>query len=408
MTSERSAKKVLQITKNKFPPEIRVAKESLSLSEAGYGSAVLCPPFGGQPEYEVWKGVEIFRPEVLGRRSMIDKLLAETVFCSPGWYRAIWQTVAKYQPDALHAHDVWLGRVAFAARSTQKIVMDLHENMPAAVAQYRKGYRGLRYGFYLLFHNHRRIFAYERKLLERSDLVLAVVQEARERILINHPRLNPERVVNVENLESKRFVADPESGTAAFGKDHFSALYIGGFAPHRGVDTLIRAMLPIKQSGRNIKIQLIGAQPSQYLEMLKELIVELGVEKQVQMTGWVSAENVLANIRQADVCCVPHHANAHTDSTIPHKLYQYMIAKRPVLVSSSAPLARTVTQAGAGMVFQAGDAVDCAQKIMALAADPQSCVQFADNGYKYVIEDGHSWEEESAPRLIHAYDRLLL
>jgi glycosyltransferase involved in cell wall biosynthesis len=403
---QRRKFKILQITRTKFPPAIRLVKEGLSFQEAGFRSAVLCPPFADQPEHEMWQGIEIFRPKALSQRSIVDKLLAESAFFSPSWYWAIKQTIAQYRPDVLHVHDIWLGRAAFAARTTQKIVMDLHENMPAAVVEYRKGYRVPQRWFWHLFHNHPRILAYERRLLENSDLVLAVVQEARYRVLSSHPNLNPVKVVNVENLESKRFIADPGSGQAVFGKDHFSVLYIGGFGPHRGVDTLIRAMAHIKQQGSNIKVQLVGAHPSQYFEMLKQLIIQLGVENQVPVTGWVPAGDVLANIQQADVCCVPHHTNPHTDNTIPHKLFQYMIARRPVLVSSSAPLARTVRQAQAGLIFAAGDPNDCAEKIMALADDINSRASFAENGYRYVMEQDHNWEEESAPRLIEAYDRL--
>jgi len=136
------------------------------------------------------------------------------------------------------------------------------------------------------------------------------------------------------------------------------------------------------------------------------LVKELGVEEQVQMTGWVPANEVLANIQQADVCCVPHHSNPHTDNTIPHKLFQYMIARRPILVSSSAPLARSVRQAQAGLIFVAGDPNDCAEKIKALADDHNSRATFAENGYRYVMEQSHNWEEESALRLIEAYDQL--
>jgi len=403
---QREKYRILQITKAKFPPEIRVMKEGLSLHEAGYGSAVLCPPVGEQAEYEMWQGIEIFRPKMLGQSSVSDKVLEQAALFSPSWYQAIKHTIAHYQPDVLHVHDIWLGRATFAARSTQKVVMDLHENMPAAVVEYRRGYRGAQRWFRYLFHSYPRIFVYERNLLQSSDLVLTVVQEARERATIHHPSLIPEKVVNVENLESKRFIADPGSGRAAFEKDHFSVLYIGGFGPHRGVDTLIRAMSHIKKTGRMIKVQLIGAQPSQYLEMLKQLVVDVRVTNQIQITGWVDAEDVLANIQQADVCCVPHHSNPHTDTTIPHKLFQYMIAKRPVLVSSSAPLARTVQQANAGMIFSAGDPQDCAQKILAMADNPGACSQYAENGYRYVVEQGHNWEEESAPQLIEAYDHL--
>jgi len=403
---QREKFKILQITKAKFPPEIRVMKEALSLCEAGFGSAVLCPPYGDQSEHEIFHGIHIFRPKALGNRGFLDKFLEQSVLFSPTWHRAINDTISRYQPDVLHVHDIWLGRAAFMAHSTQKVVMDLHENMPAAVVEYLSGYTGPQRWFRRIFHNRPRILDYERRLLEDSDLVLTVVQEARDRVLINHPHLVPQRVVSVENLESNRFVSDPGSGKAAFGKDHFSVLYIGGFGPHRGVDTLIRAMAVIKQKRHNIKVQLIGAHPSQYLDMLNQLIAELGVQNEVQITGWVPAGDVLSNIQQADVCCVPHHSNPHTDNTIPHKLFQYMIARRPVLVSSSTPLARTVRQAQAGLVFAAGDVEDCAVKILALADDTNGCAKFADNGYRYVMEQSHNWEEESAPRLIESYDRL--
>ena len=400
-------KKILQITAAQFPPEIRVVKEGLSLIEAGYEAAVLCPPFGDQPEYEVWHGIEIFRPRLLGQQFFLDKILEQVTLFSFVWFVVIRKGIASYQPDVLHVHDIWLGRTCFAARTDQKVVFDLHENMPAAVVEYRKAYLGLRYLVSALFHTRQRILAYERKMLEACNMVLTVVEEAQNRVLADHPALKLEKVVNVENLESKRFVANAGQGQVAFAKDHFSVLYIGGFGPHRGVDTLIRAMVPTREAGKNIKVQLIGARPNQYLEMLKDLVRLLTVEEYVQITGWVDFEDVLANIYQADLCCVPHHSNPHTDNTIPHKLYQYMIAKRPLLVSSSTPLARTVTQAGAGLIFEAGNPDDCAKQIMALAEDASARKVYANNGYRYVIEQHHNWEEESAPRLINAYDGLL-
>src|SRR5262249_46479926 len=144
-----------------------------------------------------------------------------------------------------------------------------------------------------------------------------------------------------------------------------------------------------------VKVQLVGARPSQYLDQLKALIHRLGVEDRVCVTGWVPAEDVLANVRQADVCCVPHHSNPHTDTTMPHKLYQYMMAGKPLLVSSSGPLARTVRQANAGVVFQAGDSADCAHKILELLQHPDRRSAYGASGYDYVMGQGHNWENES-------------
>jgi glycosyltransferase involved in cell wall biosynthesis len=404
----RSERRILQVTANPFPPEIRVVKEALSLQKAGFSSAVLCPPLAGKPEREQWRGIQIFRPRSLGRaRGVWDKLLMQTSFFSGAWYRAMRETMAEYQPDVLHIHDIWLGRTALWARSNQQVVLDLHENMPAAVVEYLKGYRGLFKAFNAVFKSHLRVLHYERALLMKSDKAFAVVEEARNRILQNHPGLDRGKVVNIENLESKEFVEEKAPAEPVIPKDHFSVLYIGGFGPHRGIETLIRAMVPIKQWGLNVRVHLVGARDSQYLDMLKDLIRRLDVPEHVLVRGWVPADLVLAYIRQADVGAVPHHSNPHTDNTIPHKLFQYMIARTPVLVSTSPPLARTVRQAGAGTIFQAGDERDCAEKIREMFNDRDALRAYAGNGFRYVMQQGHNWEEESAPVLISAYDAML-
>jgi glycosyltransferase involved in cell wall biosynthesis len=409
MTKSRQDQRILQITALPFPPEIRVLKEGVSLRAAGYGSAVMCPPMNGRLAHEVWNGIDIFRPESLAASTTtLDKLIYQAAFYGFAWRRALDEVIAEYRPHALHVHDIWLGRSAFGARRDQKVVMDLHENMPAAVVEYQSGYRGAFRLFNAVFKNHARVFAYERALLSRSDLVLAVVQEARDRVLEAHPMLDPARVVNVENLESREFLAAPSTTQRFIPDDHFSVLYIGGFGPHRGIDTLIEAMRPLKARGVNARLHLVGGKEgTAYLAMLRELIARLDVASHVNIVSWVPSDSVLAYINQASLCAVPHHSNPHTDSTIPHKLFQYMIAARPVLVSTSAPLARSVRAAGAGLIFEAGNAEDCARKIAEIAADPARAADFGASGRRYVLESGHNWEDESAPRLVAAYDRLL-
>ena len=405
----RASFRILQITALPFPPEIRVVKEGLSLRQAGYGSAVLSPPVTGRPSRERWRDIEVFRPDGLRRASTLaDKLLYHSVFFSPAWRTAIREAIREYRPHVLHVHDVWLGRSAFAARSGLRVVMDLHENMPAAVVEYLAGYTGAQRLFNLAFKRHRRVLAYERALLERSDLVLGVVEEAVRRIRETHPSLDPARVVNVENLESREFVAATPTADRVIADDHFSILYIGGFGPHRGIDTVIRAMRHLKAWGVNARLHLVGAKEgSSYLGMLRALIASEDVADRVTVRGWVPASDVLGYISQASVGTVPHHSNPHTDTTIPHKLFQYMIAARPVLVSTSPPLARSVRAAGAGLVFAAGDPLDCATRIRELAEHPARAREYGAAGRRYVLEQGHNWEEESAPALIAAYDRLL-
>jgi hypothetical protein len=84
-----------------------------------------------------------------------------------------------------------------------------------------------------------------------------------------------------------------------------------------------------------------------------------------------------------------------------------MIAATPVLVSTSAPLARTVRAAQAGVIFKAGSAIDCADKNRSHASDNHPLRELGESGRRYVLQQGHNWEEEAAPALIAAYDTLL-
>jgi glycosyltransferase involved in cell wall biosynthesis len=406
--SARGDRRILQLTVLPFPPEIRVVKEGISLAAAGFQSAVLCPPIKGRPARETWRGVQVFRPASLGRSSSTaDKLIFQTTFFSPAWFGALEEVLAEYPADVVHVHDIWLGRTVFRAARGRRIVMDLHENMPAAVVEQTKALRGMQKWFNRIFRGAGRTLRYERAMLQKSDRVFVVVQEARDRALETHPCLDASKVINIENLESKSFVAGSGSLPPVIGKDHFSILYIGGFGPHRGIDTLVTAMRHVKAWGLNVRVHLVGAQKGSYSRMVEEQIRACDVGSHVTVTGWVPPEMVLAYISQASVCAVPHHANPHTDTTIPHKLYQYMIASRPVFVSSSAPLARTVRAAGAGVIFEAGNDVDCAEKIRAMQADPAGLEAAGARGFRYVMEQGHNWEDESAPALVDAYDRLL-
>lgn len=400
------APRILQITACAFPPEIRVLKEARSLRDAGFESAVMCPPISGRPADETWNGIRIFRPDVLhGAARAADKVLYQSTYLSPAWRRAIRQVLTSFRPHVVQVHDIWLARSVFGAVRGEKVVMDLHENMPAAVEEYLRGYRGLQKAFNWLFKSRARVLRYERAMLTRSDLTLVVVQEARTRVLAEHPMLAADAVVNIENLESKHFLS-AQGGQRPAREAEASILYVGGFGPHRGIDTVIEAMQHLKAWGVPVRLDLVGARGGTYVEMLRELATRLDVWSHVRMVEWVPAETVLSLIQSATIGTVPHHANPHTDNTIPHKLYQYMIAGTPVLVSTSAPLARTVRAANAGGIFRAGDARDCAVQIRDLLANRERLTRYGDNGRSYVLEQGHNWEDESAPRLVEAYRRL--
>lgn len=404
-------KKILHITERSFPPEIRVVKECKSLSEVGFDMAVMCPYIDGRPIIETWEKTKVYRPYIVFRNSIIrllNKIPWFLFFIDIGWFLALKKAIRRFNPDAIHVHDIWLGRAARLASRNRILIMDLHENMPAAVMEYRKAVpSGAKNRLESLIHSHARILRYERSILKKCNRVLVVVKEARERVLSQHP-VSDEKVINVENLESRSFLQRNKiMETPDMDPSLFNILYMGGFGTHRGIDVLVEAMRFVKEWELDVRLHLVGARAGNpYLSVIQDRTTDLEINDVVNIAGWVPFDHVFSYIKMASLCAVPHHSNPHTDNTIPHKLYQYMIASKPVIVSTSRPLARVVKQAKAGEVFEAGNPLDLAHKIRMMYKLGERILEYGSNGYKYVIEDGHNWENESAPILIDTYRNL--
>jgi len=179
-------------------------------------------------------------------------------------------------------------------------------------------------------------------------------------------------------------------------KDSFIISYVGGFGPHRGLDTVIRAMILVIKEAPEARLFLVGGKRNE--EKLKDLTKKLNLQSKVIFTGWQPAEKLATYIFLSSICLVPHYKSSFTDSTIPHKLFQYMLMKKPVVVSSCKPLERIVNETNAGLVFRAGDPQDLAEKIIQIYKNPNN---YGENGYQAVIKK-YNWEN-SAQKLINIY-----
>ena len=102
---------------------------------------------------------------------------------------------------------------------------------------------------------------------------------------------------------------------------------------------------------------------------------------------------------------IPHSRNGHTDNAVPHKLFQIMNSGYPLMVSSSAPLKRIVTQHDAGVVFEADNPTDFAQKVIWADENKSTLRKFVKNARDTVQNKGLNWETD-AKKLVRLYDSL--
>jgi glycosyltransferase involved in cell wall biosynthesis len=333
-------------------------------------------------------------------REIYHRYTFNFTFRDPMWARAVRDFCRARRIEVIHVHDLPLVKEAVTAGAELGIpvVADLHENYPAGLQVWYENRLKKR-----TIYDFGRWSRYEREILGRVDAVIAVVEESRERIVgLGIPRKKVFVVPNTASRDRERIPIDPVIVERYKGK--FVLSYIGGFAPHRGLDTVIRGMRAVRDRIPDALLVLVGDRNDSYRRYLERLATQLGCRQSIEMTGWQPFEAIWSYIEASDICLVPHARNPHTDTTIPHKIFQYMSLKKPVIVSDCPPLEHVVDDSGAGVSFVHDDPDDFARQVIALYEDPERRASMGEAGRRAFL-DRYNWDSTSG-ELVELYERL--
>ena len=394
-----------------YPNDIRVRKQAETLAESQKKVLVVCPRGKDDLQLEIVNNVEIFR--IGNNYTSVKKGVCdvfESIFnINPLFYFGLKKVFKKYDIDYLHVHDLPLASTGqwFSSRVRNKIYLDLHENYPEALKTWflwkQNSILKLKN---FIFMNPEKWSKKEKKYCNKYDKIICVVDEMKEKLITNFG-IDPKKMVVVSNHEKKDFITNFKQKTIQniINKEDFSITYVGGFGPHRGLHTAIEGMSKIIESIPNAKLFLIGKGSDDVKNKLKEITNKSKVEKYVNFVGYRPFSEVATIMQTTDINIIPHVANDHTDNTIPHKLFQIMMSKSLLLVSSCKPLKRIVEKYDAGVVFNANDSNDFAIKVISFFKNRDDYNYKIENGYNAVMNKSENWEVESK-KLLYLYDNL--
>ncbi len=167
--------------------------------------------------------------------------------------------------------------------------------------------------------------------------------------------------------------------------------YAGGLNYHRGIQVVLQALAMVKDSHPELKFWILGE--GSYKEKLQEICAQLDLEDRVIFHGWIPYGKMIEMLIQADYALIPHLKSDHTDSTIPHKLFQYMYAKKPVISSDCVPIERIVKETNAGYIYPSINADDLATIFQNLKEEERK--KLGDNGARWV-EQRFNWTNDSS------------
>lgn len=348
-----------------FPPDPRVGNEARSLVRAGHEVHLLCVRLKeAEPEREEWEGVQLHRL-TLGQffYKKASALCLNLPFYFSVFRGAVTRMVREQGIEALHIHDLPLLRVGLEAAADRAlpVVSDLHENWPAAIENYDYARRVP--GRWLISPERWR--EYERRYLPRAARVIVVVEEAKSRL--GGYGIALDRVAVVSNTvhvdEFEGFPRDHEIERR--GQSAFTVTYLGGFDRHRGLETAVRAVALLRD-WTDLRMVLVGDGATR--SSLQREAAALGVADRVEFPGWQPFRLFPSFVAGASVCLIPHLKCEHTDTTIPHKLFHYMLLERPVVATNCDPLERIVKLEDCGRIYGSGDASALADTLQDLRA----------------------------------------
>ena len=336
------AGKVLMFVENAYPQDTRVKNESDALTAAGYFVTVVAMRKKNQPRSEVLDGIQIYR---LPRLELFQK----TPSANPGFFERVMlklksvlgyfseyfyftsacfamslYVASKHGFDVIHAHNPpdTLFAVALPWKLLgKKYVFDHHDLCPEL-------YRS-RYGA------KRDFLARVLQWVEWGNLKLANVliatNESYKQIQMERGGRRADDIFVVRNGPNQRrmTMAAPSARLRAMNKKILC--YIGSLNPQDGVDYLIRSLKHLVYDLKRTDFYCVVIGHGDSLEDLRKLAVDLKLTDYVELTGFVSDQDLQEYVAAADICMDPDPSSPLNDVSTWIKVMEYMANGKPIV-----------------------------------------------------------------------------
>jgi glycosyltransferase involved in cell wall biosynthesis len=370
--------------------ELSLRRESEALRDAGFQVDVVCLRGAGDPAEEVDDGVRLHRLPLTRRRGgplnyVVDYLaffVAATVKVARLHLRHRYRVVqANSMPDLL-AFTAVVPRLMGA-----KVVAFMKEPTPELGETL---YDSRRLGQVLRL--------VERLVLRYVDLAFTVTEDLKQTYVGRGARAD--KIVVVLNGPDDKHLLGQAAGVEPDPR-YFTAICHGLVDERYGHDTMVEAVRLARATIPNLRLRITGT--GDYVAQLRDLIEQSGAQDAIEYVGWVSMQDLVTELRGADVGLVAQKSSPYSNLVHTNKMFEYMLLDKPVIASR---LRSTANYFGDDAVqyFEPGDARSLADALIALHADPErraSMVRAAR-----VLYGRYGWAAQKQIYL-QAYDALL-
>ena len=392
-----NGKRILMLVENQpFPQDPRVFREATTLAEHGYQVSVIAQRHKKQPWHETLNGVAVYRyPAPITGDGFIGYLVeyGYSVFAA---FVLSFVVLFHRGFDVIHAHnppDFYALIGAFYKLFGKQFVFDHHDLAPEMYKALNDG-KGNR----LI---HKILVLFEKMSSRLADHVI-VTNESYKKIQIERGGVSEEAITivrNGPNLERIHLVA-PDTELQSRAKTIIG--YVGDMGHHDGIDYLVRAVHHLVHDLKRTDFYCVLIGTGDAWEDMKAYSHELGLDKYIWFTGYVSDEEMLRYLSSTHICVDPDPANSFTDRSSMIKMTEYMALQRAIVAFRLTE--HQFTAQDAAIYAEPNDELEFARCIETLMDDPERRLEMGEIGRRR-IESALSWPHQ-AQALVKAYATL--
>jgi len=330
------------LVENHFPQDTRVRNEAILLTEAGYHVSVIALRKKGQAMTEVVNGVQVYRlPRLelfkktshgnLSRAGLLFLKLKSSLgylfeYC---YFTAACLVVSFYVFirrgfDVIHAHNppdtLFLVALPFKLLG-KKFIFDHHDLCPEL---YRSRYRTGE-GF---FTGLLRVF--EWCSLKLADITIAT-NESYKQVQMERAKRDPRTIFIVRNGPDKLRMSPVQPSPRLKAMNKCILCYVGSLNPQDGVDYLLRSLRYLLNDLKRSDFHCVIMGTGDSLQDLRDLAGTLQLNGCVELTGFVSDEDLQSNLAAADICVDPDPSSPLNDVSTWIKIMEYMANAKPIV-----------------------------------------------------------------------------
>ena len=174
-----------------------------------------------------------------------------------------------------------------------------------------------------------------------------------------------------------------------FGEDDRIIVFVGTLFDFSGLDTFICRFPEVIKQIPNVKLLIVGDGPQR--PKLERIIAQLGLQKQVVITGFQPYQTIPRYINLAAICINTFHITDATRDIFPTKVVQYLACGKAVIATSLPGMMAVISGEHQGVVYT-GSPGEMVAEVISLLESTQRRQQLEQAGLNYAKQT-HSYDK---------------